>query len=90
MNLYAKQKHSHRTQMYIWCLVTSGKIFLFWSYNMESRKNVDVNAYMSERAYTHVSCRSVWRDAGVGSLLGIRFSSAGVVNAGGVPEHEMK
>ena len=44
---------------------------------MESRKNVDVNASMSERAYVHVACRSVWRDAGVGSLLGIRFSSAG-------------
>ena len=70
MNLYAKQKHSHRTQMYAWCLVTSGNIFLFWRYNMESRKNVDVNAYVSERAYVHVPCRSVWRDAGVGSLLG--------------------
>lgn len=57
---------------------------------MEYRKNVDGNAYMSERAYAHVPCRSVWRDAGVGSLLGIRFSSAGVVNAGGVPEDEMK
>ena len=44
---------------------------------MESRKNVDANAYMSELAYAHVPCRSVWRDAGVGSLLGIRFSSAG-------------
>lgn len=44
---------------------------------MESRKDVDVNAYMSERAYAHLPCRSVWRDAGLGSLLGIRFSSAG-------------
>ena len=73
MNLYAKQKHSHVCM----CLVTSGQIFLFWSYNMESRKNVDANAYMSELVYAHVPCRSVWRDAGVGSLLGIRFSSAG-------------